>query len=218
MTIRVLLADDHQLLRECLRSTLSADVEIEIVGEAENGRRAVELAYRLTPDVVVMDVSMPDLNGVGATRQVKARLPDIQVLALSAHSDPRFITSILAAGAAGYLLKDCAFDELCRAIHTVARKQVYLSPAIAGVVVESSLGLGSADGVEGSGAAALTPRLREVLQLLAEGLNTKQIAARLHLSAKTIETHRAALMKKLNCPSVAELTKYAIREGLISID
>jgi DNA-binding NarL/FixJ family response regulator len=216
MAIRVLLADDHQLLRQCLRAMLAADAEIEIIGEAENGRLAVELARQLTPDVVVMDVSMPDLNGVDATQQVKARMPGVQVLALSAHSDRRFVTSILAAGALGYILKDCAFDELRLAIHTVARKQVYLSPAIAGVVVENSLGLAPANGA--SAGTALTPRHREVLQLLAEGLSTKQIAVRLHVSAKTVETHRTALMKRLNCQSVADLTKYAIREGLTSVD
>jgi DNA-binding NarL/FixJ family response regulator len=216
MAIRVLLADDHQLLRQCLRSMLAADAEIEVVGEAENGRQAVEQVRQLAPDVVVMDVSMPDLNGVDATRQVKERSPNVQVLALSAHSDRRFVTSVLAAGAAGYLLKDCAFDELCRAIHTVARKQVYLSPAIAGIAIETSLGQMPDGGP--SGPAALTPRHREVLQLLAEGLSAKEIALRLHLSVKTVETHRAQIMRRLGCHGVADLTKYAIREGLTSVD
>ena len=216
MAIRVLLVDDHQLFRQGMRSMLANDAGIEVIGEAENGRSAVELARQLAPDVVVMDISMPDLNGIEATRQIKERSPGTQILALSAHPDRRFVTGILAAGAAGYLLKDSAFEELCRAIHTVAGKQIYLSPAVAGGVVEASLGLTPADGA--SGAAALTPRQREVLQLLAEGVNIKQVAARMHLSVKTIETHRAQIMKKLDFQNVAELTKYAIREGLTTAD
>jgi DNA-binding NarL/FixJ family response regulator len=216
MAIRVLLADDHQLFRQGMRSMLAADAGIRVVGEADNGRSAVQLARQLVPNVIVMDISMPDLNGIDATRRIKERSPGIQVLALSAHADRRFVAGILAAGAAGYILKDSAFDELCRAIHTVAGKQVYLSPAVAGGVVEASLGLTPANGA--SGAAALTSRQREVLQLLAEGMNTKRIAARLHLSVKTVETHRAQIMKKLDCQSVAELTKYAIREGLTTVD
>jgi DNA-binding NarL/FixJ family response regulator len=216
VAIRVLLADDHQLLRQGLRTMLAADAEIEVVGEAANGRRAVELALELAPDVVVMDVSMPDLNGIDATRQIKERSPGTQVLALSAHSDRKSVSYILAAGATGYLLNDCAFDELCRAVHTVARKRVYLSPSVAGGVVEASLGRTPAAGAPAS--AVLTSRQREVLQLLAEGLNTKRIAASLHVSTKTVETHRAVLMKKLDCHGVADLARYAIREGLISVD
>ena len=216
MAIRVLLADDHQLFRQGLRSMLANDAQVEVIGEAASGRSAVELARQLVPDVVVMDISMPDLNGIDATRQIKQRSPGIQVLALSAHADRRFVTGILAAGAAGYILKDSAFEELCRAIHTVAGKQVYLSPAVAGGVVEASLRSAPADGA--SGADALTPRQREVLQLLAEGMNTKQMAAHMHLSVKTIETHRTQIMKRLDCQSVADLTKYAIREGLTTVD
>jgi len=215
MAIRVLLADDHQLFRQGMRSMLANDAGIEVIGEAENGRRAVELSRQLVPDVIVMDISMPDLNGIDATRRIKERSPGIQVLAVSAHADRRFVAHMLAAGASGYLLKDSAFEELCRAIHTVAGKQVYLSPAVAGGVVEASLGLTPANGA--SGAAVLTSRQREVLQLLAEGLNAKRIAARLHVSVKTVETHRAQTMKKLGCPSVADLTKYAIREGITSL-
>jgi len=215
MAIRVLLADDHQLFRQGMRSMLANDAGIEVVGEAASGRSAVELARQLVPDVIVMDISMPDLNGIDATRRIKERSPGIQVLAVSAHADRRFVTGVLAAGAAGYILKDSAFEELCRAIHTVAGKQVYLSPAVAGGVVEASLGLTPANGA--SGAAVLTSRQREVLQLLAEGLNAKRIAARLHVSVKTVETHRAQTMKKLGCPSVADLTKYAIREGITSL-
>jgi DNA-binding NarL/FixJ family response regulator len=215
MAIRVLLADDHQLFRQGMRSMLANDAGIEVVGEAASGRSAVQLARQLVPNVVIMDISMPDLNGIDATRRIKERSPGIQVLALSAHADRRFVTGVLAAGAAGYILKDSAFEELCRAIHTVAGKQVYLSPAVAGGVVEASLGLTPANGAPG--AAVLTSRQREVLQLLAEGLNAKRIAARLHVSVKTVETHRAQTMKKLGCQSVADLTKYAIREGITSL-
>jgi DNA-binding NarL/FixJ family response regulator len=216
MAIRVLLADDHQLFRQGMRSMLAADAGIKVVGEAENGRTAVQLARQLVPNVVVMDISMPDLNGIDATRRIKERSPGIQVLALSAHADRRFVAGILAAGAAGYILKDSAFEELCRAIHTVAGKQVYLSPAVAGGVVEASLGLTPANGA--SGGAALTPRQREVLQLLAEGMNTKQTAARMHLSVKTVGTYRAQIMERLGYQSAADLTKYAIREGLATVD
>ena len=216
MAIRVLLADDHQLFRQGLRSMLANDAGIEVIGEAENGRRALELARQLVPDVVVMDISMPDLNGIEATRQIAARAPRTRVLALSVHSDRRFVTGILAAGAAGYLLKDCAFDELCRAIHAVAKKQVYLSPAVAGEVVDAY-----PRGSEGAASSALrdlTPRQREILQLLAEGRATKQIAAHLHVSVKTADTHRQHIMDKLGLHSVAELTKFAIREGLTSLE
>ena len=215
MAIRVLLADDHQLFRQGLRSMLANDAGIEVIGEAASGRSAVELARQLVPDVVVMDISMPDLNGIDATRHIKKRSPGIQVLALSANADRRFVAHMLAAGAAGYLLKDCAFDELCRAVFAVAKKQVYLSPAVAGAVVDASLGQAAQSG--GGGPGPLTSRQREVLQLVAEGLNTKRIAARLHVSVKTVETHRAQVMQKLDCQSVAELTKYAIREGITSL-
>jgi len=193
---------------------LANDAGIEVIGEAENGRSAVELARQLVPDVIVMDISMPDLNGIDATRRIKERSPGIQVLALSAHADRRFVAHMLAAGASGYLLKDCALDELCRAVSAVAKKQVYLTPAVAGEVVHAYLGRAA----RSAGAYALTSRQREVLQLLAEGMNTKKTAARMHLSVKTVETHRAQIMKKLGCQSVADLTKYAIREGLTTVD
>jgi DNA-binding NarL/FixJ family response regulator len=215
MTVRVLLADDHQLFRQGMRSLLANDARFEVIGEAENGRSAVELSRQLVPDVVVMDISMPDLNGIDAARRIKKTSPGIQVLALSAHADRRFVAQMLAAGASGYLLKDCAVDELCRAVSAVARKQVYLSPAVAGDMVDVYLGRSAQSAAGGPG--PLTSRQREVLQLVAEGLNTKRIAARLHVSLKTVETHRAQIMQKLDCQSVAELTKYAIRQGITSL-
>jgi DNA-binding NarL/FixJ family response regulator len=215
MAIRVLLADDHQLLRQGMRSMLANNARFKVVGEAENGRSAVELSLQLVPDVVVMDISMPDLNGIDATRRIKQKCPGIQVLALSAHADRRFVAQMLAAGASGYLLKDCACDELCRAVSAVAKKQVYLSPAVTGDMVDVYLGRSAQSA--GGGPGPLTSRQREVLQLVAEGLNTKRIAARLHVSVKTIETHRAQIMQKLDCQSVAELTKHAIRQGITSL-
>ncbi len=215
MCVRVVLADDHKIMREGLCSLLRNDPRVEIVGVAEDGRSAVQLARELKPDVVVMDVAMPDLNGIEASRKIKAELPDVRILALSMHSDKRYISNMLQAGASGYLLKDCAFKELVQAIHTVARRQVYLSPSIAALVTEDYVRqLMTRDA---SPAAVLSPKEREVLQLMAEGHSTKQIAATLNLSVKTIETHRQQVMEKLDLHSVAELTKFAVREGLTSL-
>lgn len=210
MSIRVLLADDHKIVREGLRSLLEKQHGIEVIAEAENGRTAVRLARKLSPDVVVMDIAMPDLNGIGATFQIIAESPGVKVIALSMHSDRRFVARMFKAGASGYLLKDCAFEELDRAINAVVANQIYLSPGIAGVVVE--------DFVSHLPDTDLTPRECEVLQLLAEGNGTKQIASRLHVSVKTIEAHRRQIMEKLGIHSIAELTKYAIREGLTSLE
>ncbi len=215
MCIRVVLADDHKIMREGLCSLLRNDPRIEIVGVAEDGRSAVQLVREQKPDVVVMDVAMPDLNGIDAARKIKADLPEVRILALSMHSDKRYVSSMLQAGASGYLLKDCAFKELVQAIHTVARRQVYLSPSIASLVTDDYVRqLMTKDT---SPAALLSPKEREVLQLMAEGHSTKQIAATLNLSVKTIETHRQQVMDKLDLHSVAELTKFAIREGLTSL-
>jgi two-component system response regulator NreC len=210
MSIRVLLADDHKIVRQGLRSLLEKQHGMEVIAEAEDGRTAVQLARKLSPDVVVMDIAMPDLNGIGATRQIIAEAPGVKVVALSMHSDKRFVTRMLRAGASGYLLKDCAFEELARAISAVVANQIYLSLGIAGVVVEDYVRHVPETG------PSLTPRECEVLQLLAEGSSTKEIAARLHVSVKTVETHRRHIMEKLDIHTIAELTKYAIREGLTS--
>lgn len=215
MTIRIILADDHQIVREGLCSLLENESDIEVLGEAGNGRATVEMAQKLKPDVVVMDLAMPDLNGIEATRQILTNAADVKVLALSMHSDKRFILGALQAGASGYVLKDCAFEELARAIRTVVTNQTYLSPRIADIVVERYVRHQPSPAYPWS---ALTPREREVLQLIAEGATVKKIAFILGVSHKTIETHREQIMRKLNVYSIAELTKYAIREGLTSLD
>lgn len=216
MRIRVLLAEDHKLVRECLRAALETEGDIEVVAEADNGRMAVKLAADKQPNIVVMDVVMPDLNGIEATRQILAEAPGVKVLALSMHSDKRFVAGMLSAGASGYVLKDCAFEELAQAIRMVAANKTYLSPRIAGVVVGDYVK--QLAGANGQTASVLTAREREVAQLLAEGNSTKEVAATLHVSAKTIETHRRQIMAKLEIHSIAELTKFAIRAGLTSLD
>ncbi|KPK64249.1 hypothetical protein AMJ83_03210 [candidate division WOR_3 bacterium SM23_42] len=216
MSIRILLADDHLIFREGMRSLLAREPDIEVVGGAENGRDTVRLARELKPDVIVMDITMPDLNGMEATRQIKKRIPDTKVLCLSMHSDRRYVLDMFRAGVSGYLLKNCAYKELSNAIHIVALNQVYISPQIAHIVVDESIA--QQPPAASSVQSILTPREREVLQLIAEGRNTKQMALKMHLSSKTIEAHRRRIMKKLHIRSVAELTKYAISEGLTSLE
>jgi len=216
MSIRILLADDHKITRQGLRSLLDKQQDMEVVAEAEDGRTAVRLVGELSPNVVIMDVTMPDLNGIEATRQIVGQSPDVKIIALSMHSDTLFVTEMLRSGASGYLLKDCAFEELSRAIHAVVAGKTYLSPSVSGVVVDDYLHrLSKADF---SDSQVLTDREREVLQLLAEGKSTKQIALKLHISVKTVETHRRQMMNKLDIHTVAELTKYAIRKGLTSLE
>lgn len=217
MSIRVLIADDHKIMLAGLRSLLEKQTDLEVIAEAENGRKAVKMAQETKPDIVVMDVSMPDLNGIEATTQIIESVPDTRVIALSMHSDKRFVLGMLRAGAAGYLLKDCASQELANAIHQVAGGKKYLSPEITGVVIDDFL-LGASPGEALTVSSQLSAREREVLQLIAEGWSTKQIAAHLYVSVKTIETHRRQIMKKLDLHSIADLTKYAIREGLTSIE
>ena len=216
MSIRILLADDHKITRQGLRSLLEKQQDMEVVAEAENGRTAVRLAAEMAPDVVIMDLTMPDLNGVEATRQILDKSPDIKIIALSMHSDSLFVTEMLKSGAAGYLLKDCAFEELAKAIRTVIDGKTYLSPSISGVVVEDYIHRLSK--TDFSSSDILSDREREVLQLMAEGNSTKQIALKLHISVKTVETHRRQIMSKLDIHTVAELTKYAIRKGLTSLE
>jgi len=215
MSIRIVLADDHRITREGLLSMLNNEVGMEVVGEAENGREAVKLAQELLPDLVIMDVTMPDLNGIEATRMITSGAGEINVIAISMYSDKQFVQGMIQAGASGYLLKDCAFEELLNAIRVVVSGNTYLSPAIARIVVKDYLDKLSKDG--SSASSILTTREREVLQLIAEGMSTKKIASHLGVSIKTIETHRRQIMGKLGIFSIAELTKYAIREGLTSL-
>ena len=216
--IKIVLADDHQIVRHGLRSLLSAEPDIEIVGEADNGREVVRLVQELSPQVVIMDISMPDLNGIEATRQILGESSGVKVIALSMHSDGLFVLNMFKAGASGYLLKDCALEELVKAVRTVMNRQVYLSPGISDIVIKDFvIGWSSAES-SSSAYALLTAREREVLQLTAEGKNTNQIAESLFVSVKTVEAHRKQLMTKLDIHSVAELTKYAIRQGLTSLE
>lgn len=214
MTIKILLADDHKIVFDSLKSLLDRQPDMEVVGGAENGRVAVEQVHELKPDVVIMDVTMPNLNGIEATRQITGQYPEIKVVALSMHADKQFVTGILSAGASGYLTKNCSFDELVKAVRLVAENKKYLCPDVTGIVIEESLS-GASD--KGSSAAdLLTSREREILQLLAEGKTIKQIAEQLFLSIKTIYTHRDQIMKKLHVENMAELTKLALRDGLIA--
>ena len=215
MSIRLLLVDDHKIMREGLRALIGGEPGLDVVGEASNGREAVALARESKPDVVLMDVAMPDLNGVEATRQIMAVLPTCSVVALSIHRDRHFVTHMLRAGASGYVLKGCSFEELVRAIRTAANGEVYLTPVVAGALAQ-----GYADGlVTGSDptGGGLSPREREVLQLLAEGFNTKQVAARLGIQPRTVAVHRYRIMRKLGVETAAEMIKWAIRDGLTSL-
>ena len=218
MSIRVLLADDHKLLRQGLRTLLEEEPDITVVGEASNGRMARNLVRRLRPDVILMDVAMPDLNGIEAARQIRGLLPATRLLALSMHADKRFVAGMLKAGAAGYLLKDCDRSELLSAIRSVFAGGTYLSPEVAGSIVESYVRSPRQDEPQASPDIVLSVREREILQLVSEGLSTKQIATRLGVSVKTVETHRKRVGQKLGLHSTAELTKYAIREGMTSLD
>ncbi len=215
MTTRVLLADDHHMIRQGLRALIEKEEGLVVVAEAEDGRRAVELAAELSPRVVVMDVGMPNMNGIEATRRIAAADPGVKVLALSMHADKRFIKEMFAAGASGYLLKDSAFQELVLAIRTVAEDRTYLSPGVTGAVIKDFVN--RRPEADASVFTVLTNRQREVLQLTAEGMSTRDIAEQLKVSVKTVETHRHKIMTKLGVHSIAELTKYAVREGLTSI-
>ena len=215
MGIRVLVADSQGLVREAICSLLSNEFDMDVVGQAMDGRIAVELAKELRPDVVLVETSMPNLNGIEATWQIVRELPEVKVLALSACADRRSVCEMLRAGASGYLLKRCAYQELVSAIQNVASNRTYLSTHISKLVVDEYLNLTGENGT--SAYSVLTSREREVLQSIAEGKRTKLIAMELHVSPKTIEWHRSQLMKKLHIESVAELVKYAIREGLTSV-
>jgi len=216
MSIRILLVDDHAITREGLRSLIEKQADMEVIGEAKDGRKAVELVRELSPDVVITGITMTNLNGVDATRQIVREFLKIKVIALSIHSNRAFVADMLKAGASGYVLKECTFDELVDAIRTVTDGSVYLSPKVASVVVSDYV-QHSAEAVE-SPLGSLTERQREILQLISEGKNTKQIALQLHVSTKTIEADRRKIMQKLDAHSIAELVKIAILGGLASLE
>ena len=217
MKTRILLADDHQLMREGLKALLDQDDELTLVGEASDGYATLGLAKEANPHVVIMDVAMPDLNGIETTRQLVAESPHIKVIALSGHLNKEYVRQMLEAGASAYLLKTRAYEELSTAIREVMANRKYLSPDVAKGVVDEYVEL-STSTQKNSAFILLTDREREVLQQISEGAATKEIAATLGLSVKTIETHRRNIMEKLDLHSVAELTKYAINEGITFLD
>jgi DNA-binding NarL/FixJ family response regulator len=212
MSTRIVIADDHQMIREGLRSLIDREADMDVIGEADNGREAVSMARKLSPDVVVMDVGMPDLNGMEAARQICQQCSGVRVLALSMHSDRRYAAGMLEAGAKGYVVKKAAYDELVTAIREVAAGRAYLSSEVASVVIDDySRRLSDS---AASSYSLLTEREREIVQLVAEGRTNKQIADALGVSVKTVDSHRQHVMEKLDLHTVADLTRYAMREGI----
>jgi two-component system response regulator NreC len=214
MTIHILLADDHTILRAGLKMMLNAQPDMEVIGEAHDGRQAIAEVQRLQPDIVLMDITMPDMNGIEATRQIKKLQPETKVLMLTMHENDEYVFQALRAGASGYMLKEAADTELISALHVVQSGQFYLSPAAQSVMVGDYLQR-VRTGEEKDSYSNLTEREREILKLVAEGYTNNQIAERLVISPKTVDTHRTHIMDKLNLHSRAELVKYAIRRGLL---
>ena len=216
MNHRIIIADDHRIVRQGLRSLVEKENDMEVVGMAANGRQALQITRKLKPDVVIMDISMPDLNGIDATYQIVNEVSGVKVIALSMHSEKQLIDGMLRAGAAGYLLKESAFEELIKAIRIVCTGKKYLSPDVTDIVLRDYLNP-SVDSDQPM-RPDLTLREREVLQLIVEGCATKEVANRLNISVKTVESHRSRIMNKLDLHTVAELTKYAVRCGITSLE
>ena len=215
--IRLLLADDHAVVRSGLRMLLEAQPDMTIIGEAETGQEAIRRVAELSPDVVLMDIEMPGMNGIEATRRIKAEAPGAAVLALTMYEDDQYFFEMLRAGASGYVPKRAAPDELVSAIRAVSRGEVFLYPSLAGRLVQDYLRRGPAGEEEPPG-DELTPREQEVLTLIAEGLSNNEIADRLVISAKTVDRHRENIMRKLNLHNRVDLVKYALRKGLIGLE
>nr|WP_320192827.1 response regulator transcription factor [uncultured Desulfobacter sp.] len=219
MKINIILADDHHLIREGLRLLLDREKDFSVLAEADDGRAALSAVKKFKPDLVIMDVSMPELNGMEATRKIISEAPGTKVLALSMYSDKRFVEGMFLAGVSGYILKNCIAKELVSAVRLVAKGQVYISPEIAGTIVDGYLScvVSENDTNRGINRKSLTDREREILQLISEGQNTKEIAEKLHVSSKTVDAHRRNIMTKIGVQSIAELTKFAIREGITTL-
>jgi len=215
MNIDILIADDHRIMREGLRALLEKQLDFDVLGEADDGRTIVQLAQQLRPDVVIMDISMPTLNGIEATQQLLETLPQIRVIGLSMHFEKRFVDKMLKAGAYGYLRKVCSSEEVIRALRTVMAGKFYISDGISNVTVKTREQYFAS--TKATDVSILTPKEREILQLIAEGKLTKQIAYGLSLSVKTVEKHRHNIMEKLGLHSIAELTKFAINEGMTTL-
>lgn len=212
MSIRILIADDHQIVRDGLSGLIRTQKDMEIIGEAGNGLEAVKLASKLSPDIVIMDVTMPDLNGIEATRKIISAVPNAHIIALSMHCDRRFVLGMLEAGVKGYVIKDSAFAELAGAIRAVSANRSYLSPSITGIVVSAYANDGEIK------SNVLSNREREILQLLAEGKSVKKISDLINISIKTVETHRRNIMVKLDLKNSADLIRYALKEGFSTLD
>ena len=213
MPVKILIADDHKIVRDGLTALIEKEADFEVVGQAANGRQAIKGVRVQQPDVVIMDLSMPEMNGIDAASEILEEFPQCKIIILSMHADKRFVNGALQAGASGFLLKECAFKELNNAVRAVCNNQSYLSPQIAHLVIDNYRQQLKSE----STAEALTTKEREVLQLLSEGNQTKKIAEKLHVSVKTIEARRRTIMDKLDISSVAGLVRYAIREGISEI-
>ena len=215
--IRILIVDDHQILREGLKALLAKEPDMEVVAEAEDGRDALRLARELKPHVVILDITLPGLNGIEVTRQILAEDSEAKVVALSIHTEKTYVSEMLSAGAKAYLPKGTAFAELSKAVHAVVEGQIYLAPSVTGTLVKDYL-CKISEGSNRPVSHKLSSREREVLQLLTEGMSAKDIADFLHISRKTVESHRRRIMDKLGIQNIAQLTKFAIREGLTTLN
>jgi two-component system response regulator NreC len=213
MNVKILIADDHKIMRDGLRHLLEKEAGMEVVAEAKDGHETIQIAEQLRPDIIIMDISMAGMNGMDATRYIVEKNLGSRIIALSMHADKRFVAGMFEAGAMGYLLKDCAYDELVKAIRQVLSGSTYLCSMISGVVIRDYV-----QRLRKNKPELLSLREKEILQLMAEGHATKQIADKLRVSIKTVETHRQHIMTKLNIFNIAELTKYAVREGITSLD